>query len=256
MLRARVMPCLLLQDGRLVKTTRFKSPVYVGDPINAIKIYNEKEVDELIVLDISATVEGREPDYALLESLASECFMPICYGGGVRTMAQLKRVFSMGYEKVALNSYAAENPDFLGEASATYGSQSIVVSVDVKKRFLKGYKVVTNSGNRTKSRDPAEYARLMQSAGAGEILLYSVDRDGTWQGFDIELIRSVCAAVDVPVIACGGAGSLADIESAVQRGGASAVALGSMAVFQGKNLGVLINFPKRADLERISKRDE
>ncbi len=245
------MPCLLIQDGRLVKTTKFKAPVYVGDPINAIKIYNEKEVDELVVLDISATIEGREPNYALLEDLASECFMPICYGGGVRTMAQLKRVFSMGFEKVALNSYAAENPEFLREAASTYGSQSIVASVDVKRRFFDGYKVVTRSGSKKVSNDPVDYVRLMQDAGAGEILLYSVDRDGTWQGLDIGLIRSVCDAVELPVIACGGAGSLDHIESAVRRGGASAVALGSMAVFQGKGLGVLINFPKRLDLERI-----
>ena len=247
------MPCLLLQDGRLVKSRKFKTPVYVGDPLNAIKIYNEKEVDELVVLDISATVEGREPNYALLESLASECFMPLCYGGGVRSMSQLKRLFAMGFEKVALNSYAAENPDFIKEAAATFGSQSIVASIDVKKGFLGGSHVVTRSGARKVSQDPIGYARMMQDAGAGEILLYSVDRDGTWEGMDIGLIRSVAAAVEVPVIACGGAGSLEHIESAVKEGGASAVAIGSMAVFQGKGLGVLIKFPKRLDLERILK---
>jgi cyclase len=251
MLRTRVMPCLLLQDGRLVKTTKFRSPSYVGDPINAIKIFNEKEVDELIVLDISATAEGREPNYALLEDLASECFMPICYGGGVRSMDQLQRIFSMGYEKVALNSYAAERPEFLSEAAAKYGSQSIVASIDVRRGLFGGQQVVTRSGRHKVSGDPVGYARKMQEVGAGEILLYAVDRDGTWQGFDLELVAAVVRAVSVPVIASGGAGSLSDISAVVHTAGASAVALGSMTVFQAKGLGVLINFPKRLDLEGI-----
>ena len=249
MLQVRVMPCLLLQEGRLVKTKKFKSPVYVGDPINAIKIYNEKEVDELVVLDISATKERRDPQFDLLEDIASECFMPICYGGGVRNMAQLKKIFSLGFEKVALNTYAAENPDFIKEAAATYGSQSIVASIDVKKGFLKGYNVMTRSGSNKVSANPASYAKMMQDAGAGEILLYSIDKDGTWEGFDIELVKTITNAVTLPVVACGGAGNLAHIKAVVKEGGASAVAIGSMAVFQGKDLGVLIKFPKRLDLE-------
>lgn len=250
------MPCLLLQSGRLVKTRRFKAPVYIGDPINAIKIYNEKEVDELILLDISATIEGREPDYPFLESLAEECFMPVCYGGGVRTLTQLRRIFSLGFEKVALNSSAAENPSFVTEAANMYGSQSIVVSIDCKRRFLGGYQVLTKSGRQKVSNDPVRYAQAMENAGAGELLLYSVDRDGTWEGLDIELIRGVCDAVKIPVIACGGAGTLEHVQAAVKRAGASAVALGSMAVFQGKDLGVLIKFPSRHDLERILNYEE
>ena len=251
MLQTRVMPSLLLSDGRLVKTVKFKNPVYVGDPVNAIKIYNEKEVDELIVLDISATVEGREPPFSILQELTNECFMPLCYGGGVTNIEQVRKIFGLGVEKVAINSYAPENPAFISEAARIFGSQSIVAAIDVKKGFLGGYQVKTHSGKKTVSKDPAAYAKMLEDAGVGEILLYSIDRDGTWEGFDLELIKIISKAVNVPVIACGGAGSLEHISKAVHEGGASAVALGSMAVFQGKDLGVLINFPKRADLERI-----
>jgi cyclase len=251
MLKVRVMPCLLIQNGKLVKTVKFKNPAYVGDPINAIKIYNEKEVDELIVLDISASVEKRQPNYELLSQIATECFMPICYGGGVNSMDQLKKIFSLGFEKVAINTFAAENPSFISEAAAKYGSQSIVCSIDLKRSLFGGYQVMTRSGSNKVSKDPVAYAVAMEKAGAGEILVYSIDRDGTWSGFDIEIIKAISKAVTVPVIASGGAGSLEDIGDVVNRGGASAVALGSMAVFQGKDLGVLIKFPKRLDLERL-----
>jgi cyclase len=251
MLKVRVMPSLLLQNGKLVKTIKFKNPAYVGDPINAIKIYNEKEVDELVVLDISASVEGREPNYELLSRLATECFMPICYGGGVSSMDQLKKIFSLGYEKVAINTYAASNPAFITEAAAKYGSQSIVCSIDIKRALFGGYNVMTRSGGHKASKDPVAYAVAMERAGAGELLVYSIDRDGTWSGFDVEMVRAISSAVTIPVIASGGAGSLEDIGEVVNRGGASAVALGSMAVFQGKDLGVLINFPKRLDLDKL-----
>ncbi len=251
MLQVRVMPCLLLQERRLVKTVKFKNPVYVGDPVNAVKIYNEKEVDELIVLDISATVENREPPFEVLRELTNECFMPLCYGGGVRTLEHLKKIFGMGVEKVALNSIAAEDPSFVTRAAEIYGSQSIVASIDVRKNIWGKQQVRSRSGSKSVSSDPVAYARALEKAGAGEILLYSIDREGTWGGLDIAMIKAVAGAVSIPVVASGGAGSLDDIQKVVHEAGASAVAIGSMAVFQGKGLGVLINFPKRQDLDRI-----
>ena len=251
MLRTRVMPCLLLERGRLVKTVRFKDAAYIGDPANAIKIYNEKEVDELIIVDISASIQGREPDYAVLSELTDECFMPLCYGGGIRTFEQAKRLFSLGIEKLAINSYAAERPSFLSELAEVYGSQAVVLSMDVKRSWLGKYSVRTRSGNNTVSSDPVEYAKQMERYGAGEILLNSIDRDGTWQGFDLDLIKSITSSVGVPVIALGGAGSINHFAPAVEHAGASALALGSMAVYQGQDRGVLINFPLRAEIEKV-----
>ena len=243
------MPCLLVKDDRLVKTVKFRNPAYVGDPVNAIKIYNEKEVDELILLDISATREGREPNFELVETVANECFMPLCYGGGVREVEHARRLFGIGVEKVAINSHAAENESLVSDCAALFGNQSIVLSIDVKKTW-RGKRIVHTQGGRKKtSYDPVDYARRMEQAGAGEILLTSIDRDGTWSGYDVELIRAVTDAVNVPVIACGGAGSLEDFGEAVSAGGASAVAAGSMVVYSGHGLGVLIKFPSRKELE-------
>ena len=254
MLRTRVMPCLLLERGRLVKTVRFKDPAYIGDPANAIKIYNEKEVDELIVVDISASVQGREPEYEVLSELTDECFMPLCYGGGIRTFEQAKRLFSLGIEKIAINTYAAERPEFLSEIAQVYGSQAVVLSMDVKRSWLGKYSVRTRSGGQSVSNDPVEYAKKMEGYGAGEILLNSIDRDGTWQGYDLELIEAITSAVGIPVIAIGGAGNLSHFAPAVEQAGASALALGSMAVYQGQDRGVLINFPLRTEIERVLQR--
>jgi imidazole glycerol-phosphate synthase subunit HisF len=251
MLKTRVMPCLLSKNGRLVKTVKFKNPSYVGDPVNAIKIYNEKEVDELILVDISATIEERKPSLELLSEIADECFMPLTYGGGIRDVDDMKRIFSLGIEKIAVNSYAAENPSFITQAAALFGSQSVVVSIDAKKNWLGRYTVFTHGGRKDIKRDPVAYAREMEQMGAGEILLNSIDRDGTMEGYDLDLIRTVTGAIGIPVIACGGAGSIDDFGKAVKTGGASAVAAGSMVVYQGKNRGVLINFPTREDLERV-----
>lgn len=251
MLKTRVIPCLLIKEGKLVKTVRFKNPSYVGDPINAIKIYNEKEVDELILLDITATLEGREPPFELLEEVADECFMPVCYGGGIRGVDQVRRIFNLGIEKVAINSFAAEQPEFITEAAELFGRQSIVLSLDVRKTFLGKYGVRTHSGRKAANADPVAYARKMEALGVGEVLLYAMHRDGTWQGYDVELIKAVSEAVSVPVIACGGAGCMDHLGPAVAAGGASALALGSMAVYQGKDLGVLINFPSRHDIETM-----
>jgi imidazole glycerol-phosphate synthase subunit HisF len=250
-LKTRVMPCLLLRGAGLVKTVKFKNPAYVGDPINTVRIYNEKEVDELIFLDITATPEGRHPQFKLVAEIATECFMPFAYGGGVRSLDDARTLFSLGAEKVAVNTYAAENPDLVGQVAEVFGSQSIIVSIDVRKGFLGRYQVWTNGGRRAIGVDPVTYATRMEAAGAGELLLTSIDRDGTFEGYDVDLIRRVASAVSIPVIACGGAGTVEDFGRAVRDGGASAVAAGSMVVYQGRNRGVLINFPSRDELKRV-----
>lgn len=242
MLRPRVMPCLLLDEGRLVKTVRFRHPAYVGDPVNAIKIYNEKEVDELIVLDICATPEDRRPDMKLISEITTECFMPLCYGGGVKDVDTIGRIFGIGVEKVALNTHAEARPTLVNEASRRFGSQSVVLSMDVKRPLIGRYMVYTRGGRRRTGRDPVEYAREMARRGAGEIMLTSIDRDGTWKGYDTHLIEMVTDAVDIPVIAVGGAGGTDDFTRAIEAG-ASAAATGSYVVYSGKDKGVLINFP-------------
>lgn len=251
MLQTRVMPCLLLRNGALVKTVQFKNARYVGDPMNTVRIYNEKEVDELIFLDITATPERKAPPFALIEEIASECFMPFTYGGGIRSLDDMHAIFRLGVEKVALNTYAIENPDFVRQAVARFGSQSIVLAIDVKNVWWRGYRVFTDGGRRRTAYDPVTYARHVESLGAGEILLTSIDRDGTMQGYDLDLIRQVTDAVSIPVIACGGAGKVEDFAAAVQDGGASACATGSMVVYQGVNRAVLINFPARDELDAV-----
>lgn len=243
------MPCLLLRNRGLVKTVRFKDPNYVGDPINTIRIFNEKEVDELILLNITATMEKKQPNLQVISEVASECFMPLTYGGGMRSIDDAKIIFSLGVEKVAINSYAVENPSFIRECADLFGSQSIIVSIDVKKTWLGKYVVHTHGGRTATTFDPVEWAQQAERAGAGELLLTSIDRDGTFEGYDIELIKQVTSAVNIPVIACGGAGTVEDFTAAVKNGGASAVAAGSMVVYQGKNRGVLTNFPARQELE-------
>ena len=242
---------MLLKDGGLVKTVKFKNPDYVGDPINAVRIYNEKEVDELIFLDIAATTERRKPPFDLLEDLASECFMPLTYGGGIRGLDDIKRLLTLGVEKVSINSYAVENPDFIRAAAALVGTQAVVVSIDVKKTLFGRYEVYTHGGRKGTGLDPVKLVGEMVKCGAGEILLNSIDRDGTWEGFDVELIKQVTSVVNVPVIACGGACTVQDFGRAVKEGGASAVAAGSMVVYQAKGLGVLIKFPAKEELERV-----
>ncbi len=251
MLKTRVIPCLLLKDGGLVKTVKFKHPSYVGDPINAVKIYNEKEVDELLFVDIMATVEGRRPPLKMIAEIATECFMPFGYGGGIRTIEEMREIFRLGVEKVAINSCAVENPDFIAKASELFGSQSIIVSIDAKKNWLGRYEVCTHGGRRSTGLDPVRFAALMEKKGAGELLINAMDRDGTMDGYDIGLIRNITRTVTIPVIACGGAGTVEDFSEAVKKGGASAVAAGSRVVYQGRNRAVLINFPAREELERV-----
>lgn len=250
MLQTRVIPCLLLRNQGLVKTVKFKDPKYVGDPINSVKIFNDKEVDELIFLDITATVENRRPPFKLLSEITSECFMPLGYGGGIRSVEDIREILGLGVEKVIINSHAVEDQSFVSRAAELFGSQSIVVSLDVKKSLLGKYEIRTCGERKATGLDPVRFAVQMQERGAGELFLNSIDRDGTQQGYDIDLIRRVTEAVSIPVIACGGAGRLEDFADAVHKGGASAVSAGSFFVFQGKHRAVLISFPTPEELQR------
>ncbi|MBS3918868.1 MAG: AglZ/HisF2 family acetamidino modification protein [Deltaproteobacteria bacterium] len=250
MLKTRIIPCLLLKGQGLVKTVKFRNPKYVGDPINAVKIFNDKEVDELVLLDIEASVEGRPPRIKLISEIASECFMPLSYGGGLRDLDDIKTVFNLGVEKVIINSYAIENPNFVKEASGRFGSQSVVVAVDVKKSAFGKYEILTYGGRRKAKLNFVDHVKEMEKLGAGEIFLNSIDRDGAMEGYDIEMIKKVTDSVSIPVIACGGAGRVEDFVEAVVQGGASAVAAGSMFVFHGKHRAVLITYPSIHDLQK------
>jgi imidazole glycerol-phosphate synthase subunit HisF len=245
--RPRLIPCLLLSEGNLVKTRKFKDPTYLGDPINAVKIFSEKCVDELCVQDIRASQTGEEPDYALLAEIATEAFMPLSYGGGITTVAQMRRLFHIGFEKLILNTGWQVRPELLAEGAALFGSQSVIASIDVKLDVLRRYRCVTCDGTRTTDGSPMDLAKRAEAAGAGEILLNNVDRDGLMQGYDLKLIQSVAAAVDIPVIACGGAGSAADMAAALAAG-AHAAAAGSMYVFYGPRRAVLIHAPEEKEL--------
>ena len=247
MLATRVMPCLLLSGARLVKTVRFQDPKYVGDPRNAVKIFNEKEVDELVVLDIDATPERTGPRFELIREIVSEAFMPVAYGGGIRTLEDARAMFKLGVEKVILCSSALDNPGLVGELAEEAGGQSVLVCLDVKRGPCGQGELHSHGGRINTHRDPVAFALEMEARGAGELVLNAIDRDGTMTGFDLELIRQVSAAVSIPVIACGGAGKVADFADAVA-GGASAVAAGSLFVFHGRNRAVLISYPGQAVL--------
>ncbi|CAG1001386.1 cyclase [Burkholderiales bacterium] len=251
MLNIRVIPCLLLHGGGLVKTVRFKDPKYVGDPINAIKIFNEKEVDELILLDIGASAEGRGPSFSVIEDIASECFMPVAYGGGIRDIDDMRRILRSGVEKVVVNSAALRDPGLIRSAAKEFGSQAIVVSLDVKRKLFGRYEIHADRATRPTGLEPLDFARQMQDAGAGEIFLTAIDRDGTMSGYDLELLAKVSHAVSIPVVACGGAGSVNDMRAAVRQGGASAVAAGSVFVFHGRHRAVLISYPDAQSLQSI-----
>ena len=250
MLRTRVIPALLVDNGGLVKTLKFGAPKYVGDPINAIRIFNDKEVDELMVLDIAASKRGGEPDYELIEQFAGECFMPLCYGGGVRTLEQARRLFALGVEKVSLQSAVLDDVRLVSEIADSFGSQAVVASVDVKRNWLGRPMLYRSAQARTDARPWLEHLRRLVDAGAGEIVLNAVDRDGTMAGMDQDLIRKASEAVTVPLIAIGGAGSLADIKGAVDAG-ASAVAAGAFFVFHGPHRAVLITYPQYDELEKL-----
>jgi len=253
MLRPRVIPTLLLRRESLVKTVQFGKFSYIGDPTNTVRIFNEVEVDELAFLDITATLDGREPGLRLLAEIADECFMPLAYGGGITTFEQARAILLAGFEKVIVNSAAVEDPTLIGRLADHFGSQAVIVSIDVRRERGPGGRVSvwTRSGTRDTGLDPVAWAQEVQRRGAGEILLTSIDREGTWSGYDLPLVRSVTAAVDIPLIASGGAGSLADIGAVVRDAGASAAGVGSMVVFQKQGMGVLVNFPSPDALDRV-----
>lgn len=251
MLRTRIVPVLLLRGESLVKTVRFGRFTYIGDPCNTVRIFNELEVDELIILDTTATTEGRSPNLQLLRDIANECFMPLAYGGGIRSLADARQIFGVGFEKISLNASAVETPNLIGEISETFGSQAVIASIDVRVGLAGRGEVVTRGGKTRTGLDPVIWAEKVEARGAGEILLTSVNREGTWSGFDVDLVKRVSDAVSIPVIAHGGAGKVDHIGEVVNDAGASAVALGSMVVFQKKGMGVLVNFPDSSSLEGV-----
>jgi cyclase len=250
--QVRVIPVLLLKGKGLYKTINFKNPIYLGDPINAVRIFNEKEVDELVLLDIDASKKNVGPNFDFIQSIVSESFMPVGYGGGISTIEQIKKLFDLGIEKVILNTNSF-NFFLLEEAVSIYGSQSIVACIDVRKNFFGGYSVWSKSGSIKQKMSPIELAGQLAKVGVGELIIQSIDMEGTMLGFDIELIKSISKAVNVPVIATGGAGKFEDLILAIDKGGASAVAAGSIFVFKGKLKAVLINYLNQSQIEIISK---
>lgn len=251
MIKPRVIPALLLKGQGLVKTVKFKEPKYLGDPINIVRIFNDKEVDELVLLDITATPEKRGPQFDLLKNIASEAFIPLAYGGGIRSMDDVKKLLSIGIEKLIMNTSAVETPSLVREVADHAGSQAAVVSMDVKKGLLGKYEVFTHCGQKKTGLDPVKHAVEMERMGVGEILINSIDRDGTMQGYDVDLVRKVADAVSVPVVACGGAGNLSHVSEVIKQGHASAAAAGSIFVFQGPLRGVLISYPTPKELREF-----
>ena len=252
MLYPRIIPCLLVRNKGLVKTINFKDSKYIGDPINAVRIFNEKEVDELMVLDIDATLDKREPDYHMIEHLAAECRMPLCYGGGVTTSDQVRKIIQLGVEKVAISSAAIKNPALITEAAEHVGSQSIVVVLDVKKSPKSvSYEVWIQGGCQATGKRPSELAFEMEKLGAGEIVLNSIDNDGLMKGYDFVLIDTVRKVIGIPLTVLGGAGSLNDIAQLIHRYGTIGAAAGSLFVFKGTYKAVLINYPNRVDKAKL-----
>ncbi len=250
MLRPRVIPCLLVHDKGLVKTVQFKDPKYVGDPINAVRIFNEKESDELMVIDIDATRENREPDYKMIENLAAECRMPLCYGGGVKTVEQAHRIFSLGVEKIAISAAAIQTPELVTAMAERVGSQSVVVVLDVKKKMLGGYELYTHNGKKSTGKNPVEFAIKMQELGAGEIVVNSIDQDGMMKGYDLNIIDKIRKSISLPMTVLGGAGSLQDIGKLINQYGIIGAAAGSLFVFKGIYKAVLINYPNWEEKDR------
>lgn len=248
MSNVRLMPVLLVSHGRLVKTTRFKNPVYVGDPVNTVRIFNELGVDEIVVLDISASSRGRGPDFGLIQEIAEECFMPLTYGGGVRNIRQIEKLLLSGAEKVAIRAAFTRGPEIISEAAAQFGSQAVVVAIDAQQKPFGGWRSLVDEGVFSKDRNPARIAEVAQEMGAGEVFLTSVSSEGSWSGFDYDLIRDVSERLTIPVVANGGAGSKEDILSLANTLLVSGIAVGSMSVFQKQGKGVLVNFPRLEEL--------
>lgn len=251
MLRPRIIPCLLVKNKGLVKTVNFKNPKYIGDPINAVRIFNEKQVDEMVVFDIDAAAEKRGPDFKMIEYLASQCRMPLCYGGGITTEDDAKRIFSLGVEKIAVSSVAIEKPEMVCNVAQQVGSQSVIVVIDVKKNASGKYEIFTHNGTRPTGKEPVAFARMMEDYGIGEIAVNSIDNDGVMKGYDFELIDSVRKAVTVPMMVLGGAGTIDDIGKLIDRYGIIGAAAGSLFVFKGVYKAVLINYPNPSEKDAL-----
>jgi cyclase len=251
MLRNRVIPILLLKNAGLVKTQKFKNPKYVGDPINAVRIFNDKEVDELVFLDISATPQKRGPNFELIKDIATEAFMPFAYGGGITSLNEIEKLINLGVEKVVLNTVAVTNPKIISEAANIFGNQSIVVSIDIKKTLFNGKKSFTHCGQTKNAKNYIDYAKEIEQLGAGELIINSIDNDGMMQGYDLQLIKNIAEIVQIPVVAAGGAGNLTHFKQAIEEAQASAVAAGSLFVFNGPHRAVLISYPKYIELEQL-----
>lgn len=255
MLYPRIIPCLLVHNKGLVKTVRFKDPKYVGDPINAVRIFNEKEVDELMVVDIDASRENKEPDFKMIEKLATECRMPLCYGGGIKTADQAQYIFSLGVEKIAISSVAIEKPDLIKEVATRVGNQSVIVVLDVKKKMFGGkYEICTYNGTKNTGIDPVEFAKNCESLGTGEIIINSIDHDGMMKGYDMTIIQKIRDNISIPVTVLGGAGTLDHIGEVIKQYGIIGVAAGSLFVFKGKYKAVLINYPNPKEKQNLLNR--
>ncbi len=251
MLRKRIIPCLLLHKGGLYKTERFRKPTYIGDPINAIKIFNEKEVDELMFLDIDATVEKREPNYPLIENIASECFMPLCYGGGIKNIEQMKKIYALGVEKISISSQAVINPNLIQESAKVFGRQSVLATIDVKRNIWGKQRVFINRGKKNTKLDPLELIKQLEKMGLGEVVINSIDNDGVMDGYDIALLTKVKCNTGIPVIALGGAGKLSHIQEVFELSRVDAAACGSFFVYQGPLKGVLISYPPYRKIQKL-----
>ena len=253
MLRPRIIPCLLVQNGGLVKTMKFGNGKYVGDPINAVRIFNEKEVDELMVVCIDATTHDHEPNYSLIKNLAAECRMPLCYGGGVKTVEQIQKIISLGVEKVAMSSAAVSTPELISDAAARVGSQSVVIVMDVKEVGGNGrrYEIFTHNGTKPTGLNPVDFAKRSEALGAGEVVVNSIDQDGVMKGYDLNLITQIRESISLPMTALGGAGSLKDIGTLINKHGIIGAAAGSLFVFKGKFRAVLINYPSRDEKDAL-----
>jgi cyclase len=253
MLQKRIIPCLLMnENGGLVKTVKFKNPQYIGDPLNAVKIYNERQVDELIILDITASKINSSPKFKTIEKIASECFIPLSYGGGIRTIEDMKCLFSLGVEKVVLNSIAIDSPNIISEAAQIFGKQSIVVNINTKINLFRKYRLYDSKRSKITSICPIVYSKYLESLGAGEIMITSVDQDGMLKGYDIPLLKKIVNDICVPVIGCGGAGKLDDIKDALKTS-VHALAAGSLFIYQKSSGSVLINYPDRNEIENLWK---
>lgn len=251
MLRPRIIPCLLVHEKGLVKSVQFKNHKYVGDPINAVRIFNEKEADELMLIDIDATINKVEPNYKMIQNIASECRMPLCYGGGIKNIQQAQKIFSLGVEKIALSSILVENPNIISDLASKVGSQSVVAILDVKKKLFGGYEIYTHNGKNSTGINPIDFVQKIENLGAGEIVINSIDQDGTMNGYDLKLVEQIRKSTSLPLTILGGAGSLNHIGNLIQIYGIIGAAAGSLFVFKGVYKAVLINYPSFKEKDKL-----